>query len=150
MEASNRPTLRASVAGVGGAADGLGAEFKKVVGQPFAEFTSPAPQEYRFSQKRRCTMATYVILSQLAPDAFDDPKDFKKMAAAVANKIRKECKGVVWKQSYALLGRFDVVDIVEAADVRQVEKAALIIRAYGHATTETMPATPWSAFVDQL
>jgi len=95
-------------------------------------------------------MATYVILSQLAPDAFDDPKDFKKMAAAVANKIRKECKGVVWKQSYALLGRFDVVDIVEAADVRQVEKAALIIRAYGHATTETMPATPWSEFVDQL
>lgn len=95
-------------------------------------------------------MATYVILSQLAPDAFDDPKDFKKMAATVANKIRKECKGVVWKQSYALLGRFDVVDIVEADDVRQVERAALIIRAYGHATTESMPATPWSTFINEL
>ncbi len=95
-------------------------------------------------------MATYVILSRLAADAFDDPRDFKKMAATVANKIRKECKGVVWKQSYALLGRFDVVDIVEAADVREVERAALIIRAYGHATTETMPATPWNAFIEQL
>ena len=95
-------------------------------------------------------MATYVILSRLAADAFEDPKDFKKIAATVASKIRKECKGVVWKQSYALLGRFDVIDIVEAADVRQVEKAALIIRAYGHATTETMPATVWSEFVDQL
>ena len=95
-------------------------------------------------------MATYVILSSLAPDAFDDPKDFKKIAKTVADKIRKECKGVVWKQSYALLGRFDVVDIVEAADPRQVERAALIIRAYGHATTETMPATPWNTFVDEL
>jgi uncharacterized protein with GYD domain len=95
-------------------------------------------------------MATYVILSQLAPDAFDDPRDFRKIAKTVADKIRKECKGVVWKQSYALMGRFDVVDIVEASDPREVERAALIIRAYGHATTETMPATPWSTFIDQL
>jgi uncharacterized protein with GYD domain len=95
-------------------------------------------------------MATYVILSQLAPDAFDDPRDFKKIAKTVADKIRKECKGVVWKQSYALMGRFDAVDIVEASDPREVERAALIIRAYGHATTETMPATPWSTFIEGL
>lgn len=95
-------------------------------------------------------MATYVILSQLAQDAFDDPRDFKKMAKTVAEKIRKECKGVQWKQSYALLGRFDVIDIVEASDVRQVERAALIIRAYGHASTETMPATPWNSFIGEL
>ncbi len=95
-------------------------------------------------------MAPYVILSQLAPDAFDDPRDFKKIAKTVADRIRKECKGVVWKQSYALLGRFDVVDIVEASDPREVERAALIIRAYGHATTETMPATPWNKFIDEL
>jgi uncharacterized protein with GYD domain len=95
-------------------------------------------------------MATYVILSQLAPDAFDDPRDFRKIAKTVADKIRKECKGVVWKQSYALMGRFDVVDIVEASNPREVERAALIIRAYGHATTETMPATPWNTFIDEL
>ena len=95
-------------------------------------------------------MATYVILSRLSPTAFDDPKDFKKMAKTVADKISKECKGVVWKQSYALLGRFDVVDIVEAADVREVKRAALIIRACGHASTETMPATPWNTFIDEL
>ncbi len=37
-------------------------------------------------------MATYVILSQLAPDAFDDPKQFKKIAKTVADRIRKECR----------------------------------------------------------
>ncbi len=95
-------------------------------------------------------MATYVILSRLAPDAFDDPKDFKKLAATVASKIRKECKGVVWKQSYALMGQYDVMDIVEAPDPTQVERAALIIRSYGHATTETMPATVWNTFLEEL
>ncbi len=95
-------------------------------------------------------MATYVILSRLAPDAFDDPRDFKKIASNVANRIRKECKGVVWKQSYALMGSYDVVDIVQADDPREVERAALIIRAYGHAFTETMPATPWSEFINEL
>lgn len=95
-------------------------------------------------------MATYVILSKLAHDAFADPKDFKKLAKTVADKIRKECKGVVWKQSYALMGRFDVIDIVEAADLGEVERAALIIRAYGHASTQTMPATPWNTFIEDL
>ncbi|HYL97692.1 MAG TPA: hypothetical protein VEZ90_01970 [Blastocatellia bacterium] len=32
----------------------------------------------------------------------------------------------------------------------QVEKAAMIIRAYGHSTTETLVATPWKDFLDML
>ena len=48
------------------------------------------------------------------------------------------------------MGRFDVVDIVESEDLKSVEKAAMIIRAYGHATTETMLATPWKAFLEML
>ena len=57
---------------------------------------------------------------------------------------------MVWKQSFATLGRFDVVDIVEAEDPKQIEKAAMIIRAYGHSTTETLVATPWKQFLAAL
>ena len=95
-------------------------------------------------------MATYIILSRISPEAFDDPRDFKKIADTVASKIRKQCPDVTWRQSYATMGRFDVVDIVEAKDPRQVEKAAMIIRAYGHAATETLPATPWQEFLAGL
>jgi uncharacterized protein with GYD domain len=48
------------------------------------------------------------------------------------------------------MGRFDVVDIVESDDPKQVEKAAMIIRAYGHSTTETLGATPWKEFLEML
>ena len=95
-------------------------------------------------------MATYIILSRISPEAFRDPKDFKELAAEVSSKIKSECPGVVWKDSFATTGRFDVVDIVESDDLNQVEKAAMIIRAYGHATTETLVATPWKEFLDML
>jgi uncharacterized protein with GYD domain len=92
-------------------------------------------------------MSTYVILSRISPEAFKDPKDFRKLAETVAAKIKSECPGVDWKESFATTGRFDVVDIVQSDDLKQVEKAVMIIRAYGHATTETMVATPWKEFL---
>lgn len=95
-------------------------------------------------------MATYIILSRVSPDAFRDPKDFKQAADAVSAKIKSDCPGVTWKDSYATLGRFDFVDILEADDPKQVEKAAMIIHAYGHSTTETLPATPWKEFLASL
>lgn len=95
-------------------------------------------------------MATFVILSRFSPEAFRDPKDFRKLAEDVSSKIKTECPGVRWKDSFATLGRFDVVDVVEADDPKQIEKAAMIIRAYGHSTTETLVATPWKEFLAML
>lgn len=95
-------------------------------------------------------MPTYIILSRLTPNAFTDPKDFRKVAKTVAEKIKKDCPKVHWRQSYATLGSVDVVDIVESSELDQVERAVLIIRGYGHATTETLLATPWEQFLDSL
>jgi uncharacterized protein with GYD domain len=95
-------------------------------------------------------MATYVILSRFSPDAFREPKDFKKLAEAVSRKIKADCPGLNWKHSFATLGRFDVVDVVETDDPRQIEKATMIIRAYGHSTTETLAGTPWKEFLARL
>jgi uncharacterized protein with GYD domain len=92
-------------------------------------------------------MATYVILSRISPEAFRRPEEFQAYAREVAEKIRSECPGVTWKNSYGLFGRFDVLDIVEADDPKDVTKAASIIRAYGHSTTETILATPWREFL---
>ena len=95
-------------------------------------------------------MATYIILSLLYPDAIKDPKDIKQKAREVSAKIRSDCPGIKWKGSYATLGRFDVVDIVEADDPKEIEKAAMIIRGYGHSSTETLQGTPWEEFLDSL
>ncbi len=95
-------------------------------------------------------MATFIILSRISPEAFSDPFEFKKVAERVASKIESECPGVVWKESYATTGRFDVVDIVESDDPKEIAKVAMIIRAYGHSTTETLTGTPWKEFLELL
>jgi len=95
-------------------------------------------------------MNTYMILSRFSPQAFDDPKHFVELAEQVSKKIKSDCPNVRWKESYATLGRFDVIDIVEAADPKEIEKVAMIIRALGHSTTETLVCTPWKEFLDGL
>lgn len=95
-------------------------------------------------------MGTYIILSKVSAQAFSKPEEFKKIAAEVSAKIKKECPDVTWKDSYATTGRFDSVDIVESDNPEQVTRAAMIIRAYGHATTESLCATPWDDFIDMI
>jgi len=95
-------------------------------------------------------VTTYIILSRFSPEAFEDPKNLKDLAATVSAKIKKQCPDITWKGSFATLGRFDVVDLVEAEDPKQIEKAAMIIRAYGHSMTETLVATPWKEFLATL
>jgi uncharacterized protein with GYD domain len=110
---------------------------------PFAPFE----QESARSLQAGMWMAAYVILSRFLPDAFRDPRDFKKLAETVSNKFKTDCRGLEWKHSFATLGRFDVVEVVETDDPKQVETANMIIRAYGHSTTETLVGTPWKEFL---
>lgn len=95
-------------------------------------------------------MSTYIILTKIAPDAFKDPSEFPEIAKTVADKIKADCPQVTWKDSYMVTGQYDVLDVVEAPDVAAVERAAMIIRAYGNATTETLVATPWAQFIESL
>ena len=67
--------------------------------------------------------------------AFRDLKVFKQLAAEIPARIKKECPKVVWKSSFTTPGRFDVVDVVEANDPKQIERAAMIIHACTQATT---------------
>lgn len=100
--------------------------------------------------RRLDVMDTYLIITRLEPSAVSDPADLKNIAETVKTKIRERCPGVHWKDSYATLGRFDVFDIVECDDPKEVERAAMIIRAYGHGSTETLLATPWREFLDAM
>ena len=43
-----------------------------------------------------------------------------------------------------------VVDIVEADDPKQVERASMVIRSVGRSITETMAATPWDEFINSI
>ena len=95
-------------------------------------------------------MATYVMLTRLTPEAVKVPGDLKKLEKAVAAHIRKECPQVKWLSSFAILGPYDYLDVLEAPDELTAGKVATIVRSFGHATTETWSAIPWAQFKGTL
>lgn len=95
-------------------------------------------------------MRHYMIVSRFSPDAFKDPNELPKTADLVARTIRERCPKVRWLSSYGAMGRYDVIDIVESDDQREVERAAMVIHGLGRCTTETFPLTPWKEFLGNL
>jgi len=79
-----------------------------------------------------------------------DPAEFRQLADRVSEEICKRRPGITWKDSYVTLGRYDMVDVVEANDQAELKWAAMSIRALARATTETMVATPWKEFLQRL
>lgn len=92
-------------------------------------------------------MGTYIMLTRLSPDALKRPESVGDLNKKAEERIKKECPGVKWLANYAVLGPCDYVDIFEAPDSEAATKVALLIRSFGHATTETWVATPWDRFL---
>ncbi|MBI1297935.1 GYD domain-containing protein [bacterium] len=95
-------------------------------------------------------MPTYVLLSHFIPDAIVDPPEIVNLDALVKRRVRAECNSVEWLDSYVLLGRYDALDLFRAPDNETAAKVAMVIRSFGHVTTEVLPATAWQDFAKSV
>lgn len=91
-------------------------------------------------------MTRFVMLTRLSPEALKKPESVSELNRQVEDRIKKECPGVKWIANYAVLGPCDYLDVFEAPDTDTATKVALLVRSFGHATTETWVATPWDRF----
>jgi uncharacterized protein with GYD domain len=85
-------------------------------------------------------MAYYVILSRLT----DEGRKTLKQKPSRILEVDKELKamGVKVKEQFAVLGPYDFVTIVEAADNLTVMRASTEIGSRGSAQILTLPAIP--------
>lgn len=91
-------------------------------------------------------MAMYVLLTRLSPDAVTSPARIEELGRDVTRKLETECPEAKWISSYAVLGPYDYLDLFEAPDNETAAKVAVVVRSFGHATTEIWPLTPWERF----
>jgi len=91
-------------------------------------------------------MATFVMLTRLSPDALTEPGKVNELNKAVEERIKRQCPQVSWVSNYAVLGPYDYLDIFEAPDNETATRVTLIVRSFGHATTETWVASEWDRF----
>ncbi len=92
-------------------------------------------------------MGIYIMLTKLSPEALSRPGGVAELNNKVEERIRRECPDVKWRSNYAVLGPCDYLDVFEAPDADAATKVALLVRSFGHATTETWVATPWDRFL---
>jgi uncharacterized protein with GYD domain len=91
-------------------------------------------------------MATFVLLTRLSPEALHQPRSFETLERHVDEQVKKHCPAVQWVASYALLGPWDYLDVIEAPDLDTATRVSVLVRSQAHAHTEIWPAMPWQQF----
>ncbi len=91
-------------------------------------------------------MTTYAMLTKLEPTAVKKPQDLRSLEAEVKHRIEKELPQVKWKMSSAVLGPVDYLDVFEAPDAESAAKVVMLVRSFGHATTELWTLLSWDKF----
>lgn len=91
-------------------------------------------------------MQSFAMLTRLTPSALQSPRSLEELEQKVVEHVRRACPAVEWVGSYAVLGRYDYLDLFRAPDLDTASKVSALVRTYGHAHTEVWPLTEWGHF----
>lgn len=92
-------------------------------------------------------MKTFILMTKLSPDATSKLKQRKKVGHAWLDEVMKKCPEVKFLQHYALLGKYDFLDIYEAPDEETAAKVSMISLANGATSAESWIAIPYKKFL---
>jgi uncharacterized protein with GYD domain len=95
-------------------------------------------------------MDTYMMMTRLSAEALTKPEAVEALNRQVEDRIKTECPEVKWIANYAVLGPCDYIDIFEAPSSEAATRVSLLVRSFGHATTETWIVTPWKRFLESV
>jgi len=93
-------------------------------------------------------MPYYVILSNLTDEGRKTIKQRPERILEVNKEI--EAMGVKVLKQYALLGMYDIVNIVEAPDNETVMRMSVDIGSRGSVQMTTLPAVPVEEFIKKI
>ena len=91
-------------------------------------------------------MTTFILLSKISPLAIDQTAELAEMDVIFEDELAAELPQVRRIASYALLGSYDFMHIIEAPDELMATKAALLVNRFGSAATQTLTAIPFEEF----
>ena len=93
-------------------------------------------------------MPTYVMLSTLTPEGVQTIKGNPQRIREVNKEI--EQLGATVKAQWAVLGRYDFVNIIEAPDEKTIARVSMELGSRGTAHYETLSAIPVDDFIAAL
>jgi uncharacterized protein with GYD domain len=93
-------------------------------------------------------MPTYVMLSTLTPEGVQTIKNNPSRIKEVNDEI--EQLGASVKAQWAVLGRYDFINVIEAPDEQTMARISLELGSRGTAKYESLSAIPVDDFISGL
>jgi uncharacterized protein with GYD domain len=111
------------------------------------EDRSRGPELYHTKGGERA-MSTYIILSTLTEEGWRHIK--QKPGRIMEVNKEMESLGVKVQKQYALLGEYDFLNIIEAADNETVMKMSVELGSRGSVKVTTLPAVTMEEFIGKI
>ncbi len=92
-------------------------------------------------------MPTFVMMTKLSPETLGDPPSRKAIGKEWLSHVAKSCPDVKWIAHYAILGRYDFMDIYEAPDFETAHKVSYLSRSEGAVEAESWQALPYDHYL---
>ena len=93
-------------------------------------------------------MQTFILLTKLSPEISRHMKERSIIGRDWLEQVKQKCPDVKFISHYALLGKYDFMDIYEAPDERTAAKVSMISLANGALQAESLIAVPYKEFLE--
>lgn len=93
-------------------------------------------------------MQTYILLTKLSPELLAKMKDRRELGRTWLDQVKEKCPEVKFIAHYALLGKYDFIDIYEAPDADTAAKVSMISQSNGAFQAESLSAIPYKRFLE--
>ncbi|MBM4157192.1 MAG: GYD domain-containing protein [Ignavibacteria bacterium] len=93
-------------------------------------------------------MKTFILMTKLSTEVTKNLKDRASIGRSWLDEVKKKCPEVKFLHHYALLGKYDFLDIYEAPDEKIAAKVSMISLANGALSAESWVAIPYKKFLE--
>lgn len=93
-------------------------------------------------------MQTYILMTKLSSEVSSKMKNRSEVGHAWLDQVKAKCPEVKFISHYALLGKYDFMDIYEAPDEEVAAKVSMISMANGAMLAESWTAIPYKRFLE--
>jgi uncharacterized protein with GYD domain len=109
-------------------------------------FNLAAQVQDALSEPKGGNMTTFILLSKISPLSVEQTADLAEIDTIFQEELSTALPQVKRIASYALLGSYDFMHIIEAPDELLAAKTALMVNRFGSAATQTLTAIPFEEF----
>ena len=93
-------------------------------------------------------MKTFILMTKLSSEITGRMKDRASIGRAWLEQVKEKCPEVKFVSHYALLGKYDFLDIYEAPDEESAAKVSMISLQNGATSAESWTAIPYKRLVE--